>query len=136
MKHERRFLALEMANPVRHDSGTKKADLPKKRWTVQSGTATVEPGLDLPVTDSIIFNLAPICFAFPPFLPLKPTTQNRDSVLIQIGESHSLVRVNVFHGEFLNIPIAFPLLLFATVTTFGYCSTKNCLEQLWPYGVL
>ena len=63
-----------------------KADLPKERWAVQSSATALKSGLDLPVIDSIISKLAPICFAFPPFLPLKPTTQNRDFVLIQIGK--------------------------------------------------
>jgi hypothetical protein len=49
-----------------------------------------------------IVNLAPISFAFPPFLPFIPTTQNRDFVLIQIGEGHFLVWVDVLHGDFDN----------------------------------
>src|ERR1700730_14124817 len=102
MKRERRFLGSEVPSSIRDDSGTKKADLPKERWTVESSATALKSGLDLPVIDSIISNPAPICFAFPPFLPLKPTTQNRDFVLIEIGESHFPVRVNVFHGDFDN----------------------------------
>jgi len=97
MKGERRFFSSEVLNSVRGDSGTKKADLPKERWTVQSSAAALKSGLDLPVTDPIISNLAPISFAFPPFLPFIPTAQNRDLVLIQIRESHFLVWVDVFH---------------------------------------
>ncbi len=102
MKRERRFLGSEVPSSIRDDSGTKKADLPKERWTVESSATALKSGLDFPVIDPIIFNLAPISFAFPPFLPFIPTTQNRDSVLIQIGEGHFLVWVDVFHGEFAN----------------------------------
>jgi hypothetical protein len=63
----------------------------------------LKSGLDFPVTELIIFNLAPISFAFPPFLPFKPVTQNRDLVAIQIGEDHFLVWVDVFHGASLFI---------------------------------
>ena len=99
MKRERRFLRSEVPSSIRDDSGTKKADIPKERWTVESSAPALKSGLDFPVIDPIIFNLAPISFAFPPFLPFIPTTQNRDFVLIQIGEGHFLVRVDVFHGE-------------------------------------
>jgi hypothetical protein len=33
---------------------------------------------------------------------LKPITQHRDFVLIQIGEGHFLVWIDVFHGRFGN----------------------------------
>jgi hypothetical protein len=59
----------------------------------------LKSGLDFPVIDPIIFNLASTCFTFPPFLPFIPTAQNRDFVLIQIGEGHLLVWVDVLHGE-------------------------------------
>src|ERR1700758_3707251 len=102
MKRERRFLRSEVPSSIRDDSGTKKADLPKERWTVESSATALKSGLDFPVIDPIIFNLAPISFAFPPFLPFIPTTQNRDFVLIQIGEDHFLVWVDVLHGDFDN----------------------------------
>ena len=100
MKRERRYLGSEVPSSIRDHSGTKKTDLPKERWTVESSATALKSGLDFPVIDPIIFNLAPISFAFPPLLPFIPTTQNRDFVLIQIGEGHFLVWVDVFHGEF------------------------------------
>jgi hypothetical protein len=33
---------------------------------------------------------------------LIPTTQYRDFVLVQIGEGHFLVWIDVFHGQFGN----------------------------------
>ena len=69
----------------------------------------MKSGLDFPLIDPIIFNLAPISFAFPPFLPFIPTTQNRDFVLIQIGEGHFLVWVDVLHGNFDNGTCCFNL---------------------------
>jgi hypothetical protein len=75
---------------------------PKERWTVESRATALKSGLDFPVIDPIIFNLAPISFAFSPFLPFIPTTQNRDFVLIQIGEDDFLVWVDVLHGDFDN----------------------------------
>src|SRR6266404_2357648 len=102
MKRERRFLRSEVPSSIRDDSATKKADIPKERWTVESSATALKSGLDFPVIDPIIFNLAPICFAFPPFLPFIPTAQNRDFVLIQIGEGHFLVWVDVFHGNSRN----------------------------------
>ena len=102
MKRERRFLRSEVPSSIRDDSGTKKADIPKERWTVESSAPALKSGLDFPVIDPIIFNLAPISFVFPPFLPFIPTTQDRDFVLIQIGEDHFLVWVDVLHGDFDN----------------------------------
>src|ERR1700722_12138079 len=102
MKRERRFLRSEVPSSIRDDSATKKADIPKERWTVESSAPALKSGLDFPVIDPIIFNLAPISFVFPPFLPFIPTTQNRDFVLIQIGEDHFLVWVDVLHGDFDN----------------------------------
>ena len=99
MKRERRFLRSEVPSSIRDDSGTKKADIPKERWTVESSAPALKSGLDFSVIDPIIFNLAPISFAFPPFLPFIPTAQNRDFVLIQIGEDHFLVWVDVLHGD-------------------------------------
>jgi hypothetical protein len=106
MKRQRRFLGSEVASPIRDDSRTKKADLPKERWTVESSATAFESGLDFPIVDPIIFNLAPISFAFPPFLPYIPTAQNGDFVLIQIGEGHFLVWMDVLHGEFEKSPNA------------------------------
>src|SRR6478736_6748967 len=102
MKRERRFLGSEVPSSIRDDSGTKKADLPKQRRTVESSATAFKSGLDFPIIDPIIFNLAPISFAFLPFLPFIPTTQNRDFVLIQIGEDHFLVWVDVLHGDYDN----------------------------------
>jgi hypothetical protein len=81
MKRERRFLRSEVPSSIRDDSGTKKVDLPKERWTVESSATALKSGLDF--IDPIIFNLASNSFAFPPFFPFIPTTQNRDFVLIQ-----------------------------------------------------
>src|SRR5260370_19274379 len=75
MKRERRFLDSEVPSSIRDDSGTKKADIRKERWTVESSATALKSGLDFPVIDPIIFNLAPISFAFPPFLPFIPTTK-------------------------------------------------------------
>ena len=102
MKRERRFLCSEVPTSIRDDSATKKADIPNERWTVESSAPALKSGLDFPVIDPIIFNLASISFAFPPFLPFIPTTQNRDFVLIQIGEDHFLVWVDVLHGDIDN----------------------------------
>src|SRR5277367_3473867 len=109
MKRERRFLRSEVPSSIRDDSGTKKADIPKVRWTVESSAPALKSGLDFPVIDPIIFNLTPISLAFPPFLPFIPTTQNRDFGLIQIGEGHFLVSVDVLHGDFDNGTCCFNL---------------------------
>ena len=97
MKRERRFLGSEVLYPIRGDFRIKEANLPEERWTVESGAPALKYGFDFPAINPIIFNLAPTCFAFPPFLPFIPTAQNRDLVLIQIRESHFLVWVDVFH---------------------------------------
>src|SRR6476620_11317842 len=102
MKRERRFLRSEVPSAIIDDSATNKAAFPTERWAVESSAPALKSGLDFPVIEPIIFNLVPISFAFPPFLPFIPTTQNRDFVLIQIDEDHFLVWVDVLHGDFDN----------------------------------
>ena len=102
MKRERRFLGSKVLYPIRGDFRVKEANLPEERWTVENSAPALKYGFDFPVINPIIFNLTPTSCAFPPFFPLIPTTQYRDFVLVQIGEGHFLVWIDVFHGQFGN----------------------------------